>query len=279
MGYSTSLYAVDIPALTAAVGSKDAALLDRVRAALAPGDGVRVDPTKGPRVKVGWDGEIEFNGARVAAADLRGRLREPAWAGTWVYVFEDAKPPPGRRREGAFREPGSFAAFLQSLLRYEPDATGVVKKHITGVNACRTAAEFAAAGTPADDLTDEQAVAELVAGVLTRPRNAATYGYALENLCRALGTFLDAVGTDQLKSLQLKTPLSKPRSPVKLPKTTDFPVVSFLDAAEVLAEVGRLRATDLADRSDRENEAERRKFLRCLEQAAAAGRGVVGFYY
>ena len=94
-----------------------------------------------------------------------------------------------------------------------------------------------------------------------------------------VGTFLDAVGTDRLQSLQLKTPLSKTRLPVKLPRIEDFPYISYLDAEELRAEVDRLRGMDLSYPRDREVEEERRYFLRLLESAVGQNRGVVGFYY
>ena len=84
-----------------------------------------------------------------------------------------------------------------------------MKKHIIGINACSTEEDFAGSGDAEDDITDDQALEELIAGTITQQNNASTYGYALENLCRTLGMFLDACGTDQLRSLKLKTPLSK----------------------------------------------------------------------
>ncbi len=87
------------------------------------------------------------------------------------------------------------------------------------------------------------------------------------------------MGTDRLEALELKTPLSKTRSPVKLPKIDDFPYISYLDAEGLRAEVTRLRGMDLSYPRDQDVEEERRRFLRLLEQAAEQGRGVVGFYY
>jgi hypothetical protein len=52
-----------------------------------------------------------------------------------------------------------------------------------------------------------------------------------------------------------------------------------LDAAEVSAEVERLRAMDLSYPSDPECERERRLYHELLERAATQGRGIVGFYY
>lgn len=51
MGYSTTLYGVNLDALKAAVGSNDAGLLERLRSAgTVNGDqAAEVDPTRGPR--------------------------------------------------------------------------------------------------------------------------------------------------------------------------------------------------------------------------------------
>jgi hypothetical protein len=280
MGYSTMLYAVDIGELRSAFGSKDQALLARVRAVAqerAGGD-TRVDPTKGPRVRVTWKSEIYFNGKLVTQEEFKENLLSPEWAGTNLSWYHE-NPPPGQKREGVFKILGSFAQFLYPLLKYQVSETGEVKKHIIGINCCSTEEDFARLGDPEDDITDDQALEELIAGKITQRDHASTYGYALENLCRTLGMFLDACGTDQLRSLKLKTPLSKTRLPVKLPKSEDFPYISFLDAQEVRDEVARLGAMDLADPKDPENEEERKYFLQLLEQAAAQNRGVVGFYY
>jgi len=280
MGYSTMLYAVDIGELKSAFGSKDQTLLARVRAAVQEreGGGTCVDPTKGPRLRVSWKSEIYFNGKLVTKEEFKEQLLSPEWAGTNLYTYYE-NPPPGQKPEGEFKIRGSFAQFLHPLLKYEISETGEVKRHIIGINSCSTEEDFAGLGDPDDDITDDQALEELIVGKITQRHNAPTYGYALENLCRSLGTFLDACGTDQLRSLKLKTPLSKTRLPVKLPKSEDFPYISFLDAQEVRDEVARLRGMDLADPKDPENEEDRKHFLQLLEQAVAENRGVVGFYY
>lgn len=281
MSYSTMLYAVDIGALKSAFGSKDQELLARVRAAIQDGQGTDkpVDPTKGPRVKVTWKSEIYFNGKLVTRDEFKENLFSQEWAGMYLNTYQEIDPPPGQEREGEFKILGSFPEFLYPLLRYKVSETGEVKKRIIGVHFCSTEKDFAELGEPKDAITEDQALEELIAGKITQPRNASTYGYALENLCHALGTFLDAVGTDRLRSLKLKTPLSKTRLPVKLPKSEDFPYISFLDEQELRDEVGRLRTLDLADPKDPENEEERKYFLQLLEQAVAQHRGVVGFYH
>jgi hypothetical protein len=220
MGYSTMLYAVDIGELKAAFGSKDAALLERVREVASRKEGAvsRVDPTKGPRIRVDWKSEIFLNGKLVTQDEFKHAMLNPEWEGTYIYSYMDSGPPRGRQQEGPFREPGSFYLFMNTLAPFFAEHGRNFVKHYAGDNRCSTPQEFAEIGSGEDDITDEQALEELIAGKITQPEHAATYGYALEHLCEALGTFLGAVGTDQLMSLKLKTSLSRTRVPVKIPK-------------------------------------------------------------
>ena len=277
MGYSTMLYAVDIGELKSAFGSKDTALLERVRSAMAGRD-ERVDPTKGPRVRVTAKSEIYFNGKLVTPEEFQAALIDPAWAGTNLYLYQEGVHG-GQQREGQFKVLGSFMQFLLSLGPYFEQHGLIFKKHIIGIEACSTEEQFLNLGGPDDDITEDQALEELIAGKLTQPESAHVYGYALEHLCRTIGAFLDAVGTDRLRSLKLKTPLSKTRLPIKLPKIEDFPYISYLDSEELRAEAARLRASDLSYPKDKEVEDERKHFLELLEKAAEQNRGVVGFYY
>jgi hypothetical protein len=280
MSYSTKLYAIDVGGLKGAFGSNDQVLLGRVLAVTRndEGDVPRVDPTTGPRVLVTWKSELFFNGKQTTREEFRNNLLSPEWAGTYLYLCE-TDAPRGQKREGEFAVLGSFMEFLRDLLKYSVSETGEVKKHIVGLMSCSTEEELRELGDPEDDLTEEEAVEQLIAGKISRRKNAATYGYALENLCRTIGQFLGDVGTDQLRSLKLKTRLSKVRMPVKLPKNEDFPYISFLEADELQNEVASLRAVDLSDRKDPENAEERKRFLQFLEQAADRRLGVVGFYY
>lgn len=280
MGYSIMLYAVDIDELKGAVGSGDAELLERVRAAMLQreGGGPRVDPTKGPRVLVNSRSEIYLDGKPVTVDEFKQGLVDPARAGTNMYLYM-AVAAEGEQAQGAFAEPGSFMRFLWTLAPYFEEHGLIFKKHIIGIHTCSSEEELATAGSPSDEITDDEAAAELIAGKPRRRGCGYAYGYALEELCRVIGTFLDAVGTDRLEALELKTPLSKTRSPVKLPRIDDFPYISYLDAERLRAEVARLRGMDLSYPGDQDIEDERRRFLRLLEQAAEQGRGVVGFYY
>lgn len=280
MGYSTMLHAVDIGELQSAFGSNDAVLLERVRSAMQEraGGGKRVDPTKGPRLRVTWKSEIFLNGKQVTKDELKEALLNPEWKGTYLYTYIEVNPPPGQKREGEFKVLGSFSQFFWTLFPFFQERGVVFKEQYPVIESC-TESQFEKLGTPSAEITDDRAVAELIAGKLTQPASAHVYGYALEHLCWTIGTFLDTIEGTDLKSLKLKTPLAKIRLPVKLPKSKDFPYVSYLDAEELRDEVARLRTMDLACPKAPHVEEERSHFLQLLEQAAEQKRGVVSFYY
>jgi len=280
MGYSTSLYAVDVAELKAAVGSGDAGLLERVRAVVRQQEGreERVDPTKGPRALVTHRSEIYLDGKLVTPDEFKHALLDPKWAGTMLYHYQ-ADPPDGEDRSGAFAELGSIVRFLMTLGPFFAEHGLVYAKRFVGIQGCSSEQALAAVGGPDDEITEDEALAELIAGKFRRKDCGHVYGYALQWLCLTVGSFLDVVGTDRLRALELKTPLSKTRSPVKLPRIEDFPYISHLDATALQAEVARLRGLDLSYPRDLEIENERRRFLHLLESAAGQGRGVVGFYH
>lgn len=266
VSYATHLYSVDIAALKSAVGSKDEALLKKIRAAAEKKGAAATMPS--PRIRVSYRSEIELNGQPVTTEELKEFLKRPELTGQTIITYQQ-NPPRGKKCEGEFREIGSFCRNV--LFTIQGTFTG-----IRGV----TREQFEKLKDPPEEMTSERALEELIAGKPSQPGEGHHYGYALEKLCGILGTFLDAVGTDCLRELELKTPLSKERSPVKLPKIHDFPVISYLDAAGFQAEVERLRGMDLSFPKDRAIEKERKRFLKALEKGARkAGRGVVGFYY
>jgi hypothetical protein len=97
-------------------------------------------------------------------------------------------------------------------------------------------------------------------------------------LCGVLGRLLDHVGTDRLRSLELKTKLSRKRAPVKLPRIPDFPFITYLESVEVKEEYERFQS--IRDTAiDEEFDEERRLFVSCLETATKMKHGIVGFYY
>src|SRR5262245_51150830 len=100
MGYSTTLYAVDLKALRAAVGSGDARLRRRVLPADKEGE---KNPKLGPRVMLNRKGEILLNRRRVSFRELTAELRRPRWKGTYLYVYQVKGG-----RGGRWKRPGSF---------------------------------------------------------------------------------------------------------------------------------------------------------------------------
>ncbi len=284
MGYSTTLYSVDIGELRAAFGSKDAALLERVREVLRNRDVAKpqVDP---PRIFCDAKSDLFLDGKAVTPEELKAALSDPKWNGTGIMLYQDTRR--GKTLEGRFRKPGSFFWHIRNLCVELAEQAGVkfdgqqMLLTLEDFNAPTPRTPTEATSSDEDDgFTEDQALEELIGGKHTQPGEASNYGYALEYLVETLGTRLGQVGTDQLKSLKIKTPLSRTKRPVKIPKGEgDFPYISFLDAAETKVEVERLRTMDLSLPKDPENERERRKLLAYLEQAVNQNRGVIGFYY
>ncbi len=132
-----------------------------------------------------------------------------------------------------------------------------------------------------DELSVKQAACELIAGEISRPDCGHPYGYALEQLCRVLGTHLGTIAGKRglLSHLGLGTQLREQRTPVPLPERDDFPEIGYLTAEELRNEVEQLGATDLSDPQRPEIEEDRIAFLAYLQDAARRGMGIVAFYY
>jgi hypothetical protein len=128
----------------------------------------------------------------------------------------------------------------------------------------------------------DQSIAELINGKLTIRDEDLTYqyGYALENIARAIGQHLATIEGDVLISgLKLKTPISRRRKPVKLPKSSDAPEIGYLTADEVQQEHARLQSIDLAFPRSTEIEESRHEYATAVAQAAAMGNAIVAFGY
>lgn len=260
MGYSTTLYAVDLEALRSAAGSNDQGLIQR---ALAAGGSLETDPTQGPRVKVTRDSSIFLNGQLVTLDEFRAALRDPRWKDTNLYWYHERG-----HKQGIFQEAGSLARMLMSL----------EGSPIIGIVSCDSEEELISGWDDEEELSDDQAIADLVAGTFTRPE--CPYGYGLERLCQLFGTRLGVLeGKGRLKSLKINTLLTTAGAPVHLPPVDEFPYVGHLTALEVRQEVERLEAMDLSDPKNKAIEKDRRFFLQCLRSAADQGRAVVFFYY
>src|SRR5262245_48249934 len=111
MGYSTTLYAVDLEALRAAVGSRDAALIERAQALRSSADAQGVDPTRGPRIKVTRDSQIILNGQAVTWDECQAIIRQPRWDGMHLYWYHERG-----HKQGIWSERGSFAQALYAAL-------------------------------------------------------------------------------------------------------------------------------------------------------------------
>lgn len=261
MGYATTLYAVDLEKLQAAIGSRDAGLIER---ALATGGPAEIDPTQGPRIKVTRDSQIVLNGRPVSVEELRADLQEARWSGRNVYWYHERG-----QKKGVFSEAGSFMQTLRSALQ---------GTRVAGILSCSSEEELIAGWDGGDELSEEQAVAELVAGTFSR--TDCSYGYGLERLCQVLGTRLGVfAGKGRLKALKLDRPLAEPRPPVSLPTGEEFPLISHLTSGEVRQEVARLESLDLAFPKTPAIEQDRRALLQFLRTAAEQGCAVVSFYY
>lgn len=263
MGYSTTLYAVDLDAIRTAVGSGDVRLLRRLRPAKKKKG--EKDSSQGPRVKLTRKGEVILNGQPVSFNELKAELNRRKWKGTYLYTYIEATP-----RTGRWRKAGSFPLALRKATPHT---------QFSGEVMC-TSDEDLAHGDDDDEITDDEAAAELVEGQVSQPDAGHQYGYGLERLCELLGSHLATIEGKRgmLKSLDLATLLSKERSPVRLPRRDDFPGIGYLTAEEVKREVERLRRLDLSHPDD-EVEEDRKTFLRCLQRALKKRAGVVAFYY
>lgn len=268
MGYSTKLYAVDLAALTHAMGSNDSNLLRRIQAAKEPA------PPKNPRVLITLDSEIILNGKLVTPDEFKTEICKPKWAGTilaWYQRTPTTKAEQKRWKAGQFGQLGRFNAFF-SAIRLESG--------IQGTSGYSDEEAFQA-GAEDDEISVDQALEELVTGQPPSDLAAAhQYGYAFERLCDMFGTLLETLnGKGRLKQLKLDTRLTETRVPVALPKYDDFPYISYCSADEVQEEVKRLRPVDLAFADNALLEKDRRRFLEVLELTLQQQKGLVGFYY
>jgi len=86
-------------------------------------------------------------------------------------------------------------------------------------------------------------------------------------------------GDVMLTGLKLKTPLSRRRKPVKLPRSNDVPEIGYLTAVEVQQEHSRLQGIDLQYPMSAEIEESRREYASAVARAATAGSAIIAFGY
>src|SRR5262249_51779696 len=137
------------------------------------------DPMQGPRVKLTSKGEILLNSQPVSFDELKAELNRPKWKGTYLLSYVEATP-----RTGRWRKPGSFPLAL---------AKAYPHTQFLGTVVCDSDEDLAH-GWEDDEISEEEAAAELVEGTVSQPEAAQQYGYGLERLCQLLGTWLGTIG-------------------------------------------------------------------------------------
>jgi hypothetical protein len=180
------------------------------------------------------------------------------------------------------------------------NSKSIANKAIAGADVANNTSWFAkqiAAGAPTLDV----AITEVVAGKVTRKKHAFQYVYAVEALCRSLGT---AVGDElkvgewieelidplleQVKSRDFCTimALHKPKLPLPIPKPTEVPFVTQLTAVEVMPVLGAFSRIEARVKAEPVDEDVREDFdyvmleiKERLRGATKRRRGLVSFLY
>ena len=261
MSSATTLIAVDLRQLQGAIGSKDEALK---RLALDHADDT-VEKFAYPVTLVFLkEGGLLLNDVRVAPEELRSELRQPERHGIKLYCIEHRTGTP------------------QAKSALSGDYINVIVEAMNAGTVTGWKWEVPDEAGYDDALPLEQAIAELVDGKLTVKDEDLTYqyGYALENVARAIGQHLATIEGDvMLTGLKLKTPLSRRRKPVKLPRSNDVPEIGYLTAVEVQQEHSRLQGIDLQYPMSAEIEESRREYASAVARAATAGSAIIAFGY
>jgi hypothetical protein len=261
MSSSTTLIGVDFRRLQEAVGSKDEVL--KRQAIDQSGDAG--DQTFWPiKLVFRKEGGVLLNDVSVTPDELRKELQKAENHGVKLYCIELRTGPPQHK----FALAGDYLNVITDQMQAEtvagwkwevPDEAG-----------------------DSDLLPLEQAITELIDGKLTVKDEDWTYqyGYALECIARAIGEHLATIEGDTLLThLKLKTPLSRRRKPVKLPRSDDVPEIGYMTPEEVQGEYVRLQGIDLAFSAQEEIETSRREYAAAVSKAAAAGHAIVAFGY
>lgn len=263
MSASTTLYAIDLSALEAAIGSGDRRLVERVAALEA--DAAPAPKRKQLRIQVGEDGSVLIDGRPGDLAAAVAAYAALAASDRCLFLC---------RNEAV--EKKAFAAFGAASVARRGGAT------LSYYPAHSTEAEFwADPDAPPANEPDHlaRAVAALVSGRISKRIETADYKRALERLCRVLGERLDPGDTiAEIETLGLDTPLAEARAFGRVPHDDDLPVVSYLTADEVRSEAARLGRIDLAFPDDEDIEAARRALAAAIRRARARRLGVMAFY-
>lgn len=261
MSSATTLIAVDLGKLQGAFGSKDE-VLKRYAIDCAGDSG---DQTVWPiKLVFRKEGGLLLNDVSVTPDELRRELQKTENHGIKLYCIELRTGTPQHK----FALSGDYLNVISDEMK-----TGTVA-------GWKWEVPDEAGDT--DLLPLEQAIVELVDGKFTINDEDWTYqyGYALECIARAIGQHLATIEGDVLLThLKLKTPLSRRRKPVKLPRSDDVPEIGYLTAEEVQQEHSRLQGIDLAFPTSSEIETDRREYASAVSRAAVAGNAIVAFGY
>ncbi len=271
MTETTSIYSVSIPRLRAVCGGGDLTIAEL---ACARSSSLRPLPTDyrvGPRIRVSWKSEIFLNEMPISKTELIEELKHPKWNGTMLYeLLEDS--PKGLALQGEFNEIGSFSAFLHDHADLR-QFCGLycVSRHDTLEDIRKTADSLL------EPIAPEEFVRDLLNGKRRFRHRGREYGHALESICDCIGTNHGLLGTDRLRSLEIKTPLIKIGSPVRLPKIEDEPAICYLDEEDLDREHNRLSKFKFS--SDPSLLPIQKRYKAIIEHSTNNERGIVTFYY
>ncbi|MFK7777104.1 MAG: hypothetical protein QM501_03125 [Gimesia sp.] len=288
MGYSTSLYAVDIAELISAVGSGDSAFLSKLQAATNEGsDDDEVQPESDIAL-LNPDSILRIVHENIHLDDRPITVDEvpTALSGAGINILEIVVHIPSHTQEDvlqAIHEYFPNSGIEKILIRYEFDNPELAKYSSPG--------PFLFRPLPDEEEDDDEiapviasfnhvshdAISDLVFGNLTCTDS--THGSALELLCHVLGNRLrDGGMIGDLSPLELSLPLEHVRPPIPILTHGDFPMISHLTAQETAQEAERLSANSMNFPDDPDIEEARLIIRTCLGNAAAQNRGIVSFY-
>jgi hypothetical protein len=255
MGYASTLYGVQLASLQASIGSNDQQLLERCMTTSRPEPVANV-----PAAVFLADGGIVWNEARLSPEELKAELAK---------IEPGTKIPAIDQRSGDFMEKFKTSEAIMTVIQ------AAMRERMFGF-------QWEVSKENSDEFPLEEAISDLIKGVFTQKDedNTFQYGYALERLCLTIGTHLGTLeGELLLRHLKLKSPLSRKKNPVKLPKSDDVPEISFLSSEDVRAELARVNSLDLAFPADLDVEGGRREYASIVAKAAGLDLAIVAFGY
>lgn len=283
MGYTTTLYYVDIEKLRSAVGSCDTSLqkqlIDLVDSEKELDSESLSQITADATVRITTNGEVLFNNHAKDVEQLCKAIKSMK-NGVIEFIME-----PGTETPWTLLHEEVVLATNKVIPQSGIDKV-ITRWHSNDPFVCNSPCvswsrsedkEF----TPAF-CVDEVYLKDIVFGRFSNedPSSSYQYGYALEVLCHLIGTlFPDDDLLGDLEYLALNSLLQEPRIPVAIPEYPEFPVISYLTSEELIKEVDRLSSIDLSYPEDLDIQEARETLFKCLKQASEKNVGVVSFYY